>query len=313
MFFKTKKQDDEVNNGLYASLDELIEQKKYLPYLKRRSNYITAANAGDIRSAFKGRGMEFEEVRTYGFGDDIRDIDWRVTARKGDTYTKVFLEEKDREVYVLLDLSPYMLFGTKKELKSVTASKIAALLGWQSMENKDRFGLILFDGTNTKVFKPQSNQKNFMAILKTISDTSKTILENAKDKDKAISVSDISEPLKFLQFNIKSRAMVFVISDFKNATENVLKSITALTKRCKIYCINVYDYIEDVSPDSGEYMAEYGGEKLIFNTSPDIFKSTYFRYFQKKRKEMEDFCKKFKCSYINIRSDKHIYTQLKIL
>lgn len=311
MFFKTKKNEEDINGGLYASLDELIEQKRYLPYLKQRMNYITADNAGDIRSAFKGRGMEFEEVRTYGFGDDIRDIDWRVTARKGDTYTKVFSEEKDREVYVLLDLSPYMLFGTKKELKSVTASKISALLGWQSMENKDRFGLILFDGENTMVFRPQSNQKNFMAILKAISEKSQSVIKQTKDK--LTQIKDISEPLKFLQFNIKSRAMVFIISDFKNTNENVLKSITALTKRCKIYCINVYDYIEEVSPSNGEYMAEYNGEKIIFNTSSDVFKATYFRYFQKKRKEMEDFCKRFKCSYINIRTDKHIYNQLKIL
>lgn len=311
MFFKAKEIEKNTSNGLYASLDELISQRKFLPYLKQRMNYITSDNAGDIRSAFKGRGMEFEEVRAYSFGDDIRDIDWRVTARKGDTYTKVFSEEKDREVYVLLDLSPYMLFGTKKELKSVTASKISALLGWQSMENKDRFGLILFDGTNTMVFKPQSNQKNFMAILKTISEKSQSILE--KNKELQTKMNDISEPLKFLQFHIKSKAMVFVISDFKNANENVLKSISILTNRCKVYCINVYDYIEEVSPTNGEYMAEYGGEKLVFNTSSDLFKSTYFRYFQKKRKEMEDFCKKFKCSYINIRTDKPIYNQLKIL
>jgi uncharacterized protein (DUF58 family) len=204
-----------------------------------------------------------------------------------------------------------MLFGTKKELKSVTASKISALLGWQSMENKDRFGLILFDGENTMVFRPQSNQKNFMAILKAISEKSQSVIKQTKDK--LTQIKDISEPLKFLQFNIKSRAMVFIISDFKNTNENVLKSITALTKRCKIYCINVYDYIEEVSPSNGEYMAEYNGEKIIFNTSSDVFKATYFRYFQKKRKEMEDFCKRFKCSYINIRTDKHIYNQLKIL
>ena len=114
MFFLGRKSETTKTNGLYASLDELFEQKKYLPYIKKHSNNVTSDRSGDIRSAFKGRGMEFEEVRTYGFGDDVRDIDWRVTARKGDVYTKVFSEEKDREVYVVLDLSPYMLFGTKK-------------------------------------------------------------------------------------------------------------------------------------------------------------------------------------------------------
>ena len=308
IFFNKKVEEKQKSNGLYASLDDLFEQKKYLPYIKQRHNNVTSDQAGDIRSAFKGRGMELEEVRAYGFGDDVRDIDWRVTARLGDTYTKVFSEEKDREVYVILDLSPYMLFGTKKELKSVSASKIASLLGWQSLANKDRFGLILYDGEKTRIFKPQSSQKNLMAILKTISETSNKILEAPKDKK-----SDIKEALQFLQYNIKSRAMVFVISDFKQASEEALKSIVALTKRCKVYCINVYDYIEEVSPISGEYLAEYNNQKLSFDTTSPAFKDTYFQYFAQKRKAMECFCRQFGCQYVNIRTDKPLHKQLKIL
>ena len=311
MFFLKKDSDVLKTNGLYVGLDELIEQKKYLPYIKTHSCNFTSDMAGDIRSAFKGRGMEFEEVRTYGFGDDVRDIDWRVTARKGDVYTKVFSEEKDREVYVVLDLSPHMLFGTKKELKSVSASKISALLGWQSMVNKDRFGLVLYDGTETKVFKPQNNQKNLMAILKNISETSLKILENAKDKMQL--KTDISDPLQYLQYNIKGRAMVFVVSDFNNVSDTALKSLIALTKKCRVYCINVYDFTEEVPPESGEYMVEYNGEKLVFDSTSDAFKDTYYQYFQKKRKEMDAFCKRFGCYYINIRTDRPLYRQLKIL
>ncbi|MCM1323056.1 MAG: DUF58 domain-containing protein [Acetobacter sp.] len=309
MFFNKKIIETPNANGLYAGLDELIEQKKYLPYIKRRHNNITSDRAGDIRSAFKGRGMELEEVRSYGFGDDVRDIDWRVTARKGDTYTKVFSEEKDREVYVVLDLSPYMLFGTKKELKSVSAAKVAALLGWQSMANKDRFGLLLYDGVETKVFKPQNNQKNLMAIFKAISETSKNILTTVKEKKEA----DIIAPLQILQFSVKSRAVVFVISDFKNTTEKAQKALVALTKRCRVYCVNVFDYIEEIPPENGEYMAEYNGEKLVFNTSPEAFKDTYYQYFAEQRKAMENFCKRFGCQYLNIRTDLPLYKQLKIL
>lgn len=310
MFFRKKIIETPKSDGLSAGLDELIEQKKYLPYIKRRHNNITSERAGDIRSAFKGRGMELEEVRAYGFGDDVRDIDWRVTARKGDTYTKVFSEEKDREVYVLLDLSPYMLFGTKKELKSVSAAKLAALLGWQSMANKDRFGLLLYNGRETKVFKPQNNQKSLMAIFKAISEASAEIL---KQPDGNREKADIADPLKILQFSIKSRAMVFVISDFKNTGETARKALVALTKRCRVYCVNVYDYIEEIPPESGEYMAEYNGEKLIFNTAPLAFKDTYYQYFAQKRKVWENFCKQFGCQYLNIRTDLPLYKQLKIL
>ena len=311
MFFLNKKSETTKPNGLSVSLDELVEQKKYLPYIKKHSNNVTSDMAGDIRSAFKGRGMEFEEVRTYGFGDDVRDIDWRVTARKDDVYTKVFSEEKDREVYVVLDLSPYMLFGTKKELKSVSASKIASLLGWQSMANKDRFGLIIYDGVDTKVFKPQSNQKNLMAILKTISETSIKVLEKAKDKIQP--EANISDPLQYLQYSVKNKAIIFVVSDFNNVSETALKTLIYLTKKCRVYCINVYDYIEEISPESGEYKVEYNGEKLVFNSSSKEFKRIYAQYFQKKRKDMDSFCKRFGCYYVNIRTDKPLYKQLKIL
>lgn len=308
MFFKRKITEPLKNDGLAVGLDELTAQKKYLPYIKCRQNNITSERAGNIRSAFKGRGMEFEEVRSYGFGDDVRDIDWRVTARKGGTYTKVFSEEKDREVYVMLDLSPYMLFGTKKELKSVSAAKLAALLGWQSIANGDRFGLLLYDGKETKVFKPQSNQKNLMAIFKTISETSSKILTTTQS-----STADIIEPLQILQFSIKSRAMVFILSDFKYISNEALKTLVALTKRCRVYCVNIYDYIEEIPPENGEYMVEYNGEKLSFNTETDVFRQTYYRYFAQKRKTMENFCKRFGCQYLNIRTDRPLYKQLKIL
>ena len=117
-------------NGLSAYLEELMNMRRYISYLhnfKRKKSL--SLEAGDIKSAFKGRGMELEEVRSYNFGDDIRDIDWRITARKDAPYTKVFNEEKDHEIYVWVDLSAPMLYGSKKELKSVTAAKMNALLG----------------------------------------------------------------------------------------------------------------------------------------------------------------------------------------
>ena len=92
MFFKNGNKTENQLKGLYAGIDELISQRRYLPYIRQRHNSVTSYQAGDIRSAFKGRGMELEEVRAYGYGDDVRDIDWRVTARKGDTYTKIFSE-----------------------------------------------------------------------------------------------------------------------------------------------------------------------------------------------------------------------------
>lgn len=293
-------------------MDELVSLKKYLPYIRRRHNNITSYQAGDIRSAFKGRGMELEEVRAYGYGDDVRDIDWRVTARKGDVYTKVFAEEKDREVYAVLDLSPYMVFGTKKELKSVSAAKLAALLGWQSLLNKDRFGLILFDGKNSRFFKPQNNQRNLMAIFKAIADASMaTLQESAETRED--NISDLSVPLQFLQYNLKSKAQIFIISNYNHISDDTKKTVVALNRRCRVYCVNVYDLLEETAPEDGEYSAEYEGQKLIFNTFSPDFRKAYAEYFAEKRKNMEDFCRRLGCHYINIRTDRPLYNQLKIL
>lgn len=293
-------------------MDELVSLKKYLPYIRRRHNNITSYQAGDIRSAFKGRGMELEEVRAYGYGDDVRDIDWRVTARKGDVYTKVFAEEKDREVYAVLDLSPYMVFGTKKELKSVSAAKLAALLGWQSLLNKDRFGLILFDGKNSRFFKPQNNQRNLMAIFKAIADASMATLQEAAETGED-NISDLSVPLQFLQYNLKSKAQIFIISNYNHISDDTKKTVVALNRRCRVYCVNVYDLLEEMAPEDGEYSAEYEGQKLIFNTFSPDFKKAYAEYFAEKRKNMEDFCRRLGCHYINIRTDRPLYNQLKIL
>ena len=312
MIFNRKAKPQDEKRGLYAKLDELIEQKKYLPYINCRQNRITSYQAGDIRSAFKGRGMELEEVRAYEFGDDVRDIDWRVTARKGGTYTKIYSEEKDREVYVVLDLSPRMLFGTKKELKSVSASKLAALLGWQSLANKDRFGLVLFDGYRTEIYKPKNNPKSLMAILKAVSDKSLSMLSNIKE-DNISPTKSLSDPLQYLQYNLKSKAIVFIISDFYDFDDNVRKSLVSLTRKGRVYCANIYDVIEEIPPESGEYMVEYNKEKLIFDSNPDSFKDIYYHYFAARRKGLERFCDRFGCQYIGVRTDRPLYKQLKIL
>ena len=120
---------------------------------------------------------------------------------------------------------------------------------------------MLSDGKTTKLYKPQISHKNLMAILKAISSTSKKILNN-----KQYTKSDLKDPLELLQYSIKSRAMVFVVSDFKNTSEEALKSLVALTKKCRVYCINVYDYVEEIPPSNGEYVAEYNGKRLLFNT-----------------------------------------------
>ncbi len=294
--FKPKKEKN-AGNGLYATLEELMEQRRYVPYLKNyQFNHVVSSRAGDVKSAFKGRGMELEEIRSYAFGDDVRDIDWRVTARRQTPYTKLFAEEKDREIYVVLDLSAHMVFGTKVELKSAAASKIAALFGWLSLENKDRFGCLVYDGEEVYVFKPQSSRAGMMAVLKKISEVGKRILNQSYS-------GSLAKPLQILQKTVKGRAAVFVISDFNEFDEASRKIMATLAKKTQLYCINVYDVLEDNAPKAGEYMAASGQERLVFETRAKSFRRAYHAYFAGKREALQDFCRRFSCRYIPVRTD----------
>lgn len=305
LFFKKNEKQKE-KNGLSVTVPELIAQQRYLPYLSRRHNFLTSNQAGDVKSAFKGRGIELEEVRAYNFGDDIRDIDWRVTARKSEPFTKVYAEEKDRVITVVLDLSASMIFGTRNELKSVTAAKIAAMLGWLSVRNKDRFGIVIYDGKNVSYFKPQNNLNNLMAVFNKIAEVSQDVLQNSLS-------GKLKDALKVLEYHQKSQGTIFILSDFYHFDNEQFKNIAALAKNNKVYCLNIFDVLEDVAPPSGDYKAVYNNQELVFNSSPAKFKSEYQKYFAQNRENIRRNCQKFLCKYLEIRTDVPIFKQLRLV
>ena len=314
--------------GLSASLEELMEQRKNLARLHQKSKLQPSDMAGEVRSAFKGRGIEMEEIREYTFGDDVRDIDWRVTARKKSPYTKVYAEEKDREIYVLLDLSPSMVFGTRKELKSVTASKAAALIGWMAQENRDRFGAVIYDGREIRTFKSRQNRAHLTAVLKKIAETGRKILSAPADEEEGggnlsgfFPVCGQNPPegggtaraLQAMTKLIKSRAAVFVISDFYVFGEAEKKALAALAKKGQVFCINVFDLLEELAPKNGEYMVEQNGRSLVFDSRPPAFRREYQNHFAAKKTMLREFCRRFNCRYMEVRTDVDIFRQLKFI
>lgn len=304
-----KKVKSKQGNGLFVSLEELLDMRNYTAYMRNGVRDKTlSCQSGDIKSAFKGRGIEFEEIREYIFGDDVRDIDWRVTARKEHPYTKIYTEEKDYEIYVWLDLSASMLFGSKNELKSVLAAKITALLGWLALENKDRFGCVVFDGAESFWFKPQNSRAQLLAILKKIAMISERILKNPHQN-----LQDRAKSLKILEQNVRNKAAVFMVSDFGGMEDNIKKQLAALARRSKLFLLNVYDILEEKPPKAGEYMAEYEGKRLIFDTVSKDYKHNYFTYFAEKKMLLKEFCQKFGCHLLEFRTDRDIITNLKLL
>ena len=304
LYQRLKPDNKTENHGLSVTTDELIRQQKYLAFMNFKARY-TSHYAGDVKSVFKGRGMEFEEVRAYNFGDDVRDIDWRVTARKSEPYTKIFSEEKDREVSVVLDLSSSMVFGTKKELKSVTACKLAAMLGWMSMRHKDRFGLVIFNGRDSVYLKPQNDMKSLISAFGKIADASRKVLTQSYDQD-------ISEALKIVQYHHKGQGICFIISDFRHFDQNQFERIALLAAHYEIYCMNVFDVIEETAPQDGVYAAQFNDKKVVFDTGLSSFKDNYQQYFAQQRANLKRNCQKFSCKYMEIRTDIPIFKQLSI-
>lgn len=297
------KEDMNENKGLAVTIHELIEQQRYLPYLSFGRNQPTSHFAGSMQSAFKGRGMEFDEVRAYTFGDDIRDIDWRVTARRGTPFTKIFVEEKDREIIVVLDLSSSMVFGTRHELKSVTAAKIAALIGWKAINNKDRFGLLMFDGKETVYLKPQNNMPHLVNVFHKIAKKTHDVLIEQHE-------GSIGTALDMLQQHQKGQGTVFILSDFHNFDAEQFNTIGILSKKHSVCCINIFDVLEEVAPQNGVYAAQYNNEKAVFDTGLQGFTTKYQQYFHAQREMLRTNCQKFMCGYVEIRTDVPIFKQL---
>lgn len=297
-----------VDAALYADFDDLMAMKRYAELIRfsgaQRSKGV---DSGDIKSAFRGRGVEMEEIREYSFGDDIRDIDWRITARKLSPYTKVYEEERNREVWVWLDLSPIMTFGTRKELKSVSAAKLAALLGWASMYNKDRFGCVIFDGQKSLMFKPQRNQGYVAAICRKIAEVGKDSLYNAINDE-----AERLKSLKMMQTSMRKGASVFIISSLKLWNEHYQKEFAQLSKQAQLFMMNVYDVLEEKAPAAGQYLAEYGNERLLINTENKKYRQEYRKYFHDKDVEWLQQCRKTGCHVIDLTQETDFSRALKI-
>lgn len=194
--------------------------------------------AGEYHSAFKGRGMAFSEVREYQYGDDIRNIDWNVTARFNHPYVKIFEEERELTVMLLIDVSGSGLFGTTKGTKREIATEIAAVLSFSAISNNDKIGVIFFTDRIEKFIPPQKGRKHILRIIR-------ELISFKSESDK----TDISQSLSFLTNAIKKRCTAFVISDF--ISPQFEDALRIASKKHDVVAIRIYDPLESEIPNVG--------------------------------------------------------------
>ena len=272
-----------------TKLSELLKQVKNLEI--KTKNLVEGMESGAYRSRFRGGGIEFSEVREYSAGDDVRRIDWNVSARYNDLFVKEFVEENELNVYVIIDMSASNDFGfikTKKEL----GIEVAASLMFSAIKNNDRVGMGLFTNSLEKFVPARKGKKHMMQILQELLDY------NPKNTN-----TDILKSLSELQNNLKRRSVIFIISDF--ISESFLKSLKLLKFKHQIVLVNISDVHETEIPNIGHAYLEdaESGEQILVNTSDKKFQEHYSILLKKTRDKNEYEIKKLGIDFLNLSNE----------
>jgi uncharacterized protein (DUF58 family) len=239
----------------------MLEFFDYIKKINLKIKFLsTDIFTGEYASTFKGRGLEFEEVREYITGDDIKTIDWNTSAKTGKLHTKIFREERELTVVIMLDISGSMHFGSKWAFKSELATEIAALLSYTALKNNDKVSLLLFDNKVEKFIPPRKGKNHIWNIIKTIVNT-----------DKLESKTNINEAIKFAANAVKKRSILFLISDFF-CDENFFATMKPLKKRFDFVPVIIRDPLEKSfkTKYSSKFILKDIESKKIYETKPDF-------------------------------------------
>jgi len=283
---------------LYPIFDDLLSLKyKASRLFSPSARKVLSVAAGDQASPFRGQGLEFEEVRHYAPGDDIRNIDWRVTARTGLPHTKVFREERERSVVVCVDVNRAMRFGTQGTFKSIQAARVAALVGWQAFSRNDRFGACLFGDVDKGVLflPPQRSRKPLWGMFKELCKT---------EVNPRAPVISLEKAVAQMGHAIPTGALVYILSDFYTLDEAWEKQLRKLRKHCDIILVPIDDpadqYIPAVGPLS---FANVGQGKVLISDKDEKGRAAYAAYWQKTRDSLRKLAAELNLPLIPIATD----------
>ena len=248
--------------------------------------------SGEYHSAFKGRGMSFSEVRNYQYGDDVRNIDWNVTARTGEPHVKVFEEERELTVMLLVDVSRSSFFGTVAQFKSELITEICALLAFSAINNNDKVGVIFFSSDVEKFIPPKKGRQHILRIIRELIDF--------QPKEQG---TDIGEALRFFNNVIKKRSICFILSDF--LTRHYESPLRIAARRHDIVGVNLIDPREEELPNVGllrAYDAETGAVRWIDTASRRV-RERYLQWYKDQYRYFRSTFLKSGADMVNIRTN----------
>ena len=297
---------DDIVRVKLSTLIGLNRDARSLPLI---SNSVKAQMAGGHLSAFRGRGMEYFESRPYQPGDDIRAIDWRVTARSGRTHTKVYREERERPVLLWLDLSRSMFFGTQTCFKSVLAAKTAALFAWSSVQHGDRLGYLVFSEQQHIEFRPSRGKHSALHFIQQLvehpawemDDANAGVQEQNTGLTALIRLRQVTKP----------GSLVILLSDFRFLEEECRGQLVELSRHNDVVMIHTYDPLERRLPQSGFYRVTDGSDSVDLDTSSASAREQYGDRYDRHLQSLQDMCNELGLFLIDIATNADLLTELK--
>jgi len=292
-----------MSDAIQPNLSSLIRLREEAGGLRlTRGGKVPATRSGGHLSRFRGRGMEFDESRVYQVGDDPRNMDWRVTARAGTPHVKQFREERERPVWLLVDLGPRMRFGTRVAFKSVVAAHAAALLGWAAVDQGDRVGGLIFDETRHHERRPAARTRGLLPLLKYLCMSPRTGCDGG--------YRGIAEAVTHLERLVRPGGLVFVVSDFLAVDLDRCQWVNRLAGRGELLLVHVYDPLEAHAPPAGLYPVTDGGFRGVLDTRSGVDRERYDQRLVARVGALERIVRSYGAHLLSLSTDEAVGTAL---
>lgn len=289
-------------NGVIAELNELIDLRRYVQSIHYRPEG-RAIRSGTHLSKLRGRGMDFAEVRNYQAGDEIRHMEWRVTARTGRPHVKIYQEERERPVVILADFNPSMIFGTRIAFKSVIAARLAALLAWTVVKQGDRVGGVFFSSTDHSEFIPRSRDSGVLPMLSSLSRYTDQTEEQRESEPRLL-----SDALLRLHRVVRPGSILVLISDFYSMDSECEKHLTRLASHNDILAYHICDRIELAPPKPQQYAMTNGQQELVLDTSLHSVSRAYEHYCLERVERLKEQFRRMHIQFVQVAADTDLVT-----
>ncbi|MDA0738116.1 MAG: DUF58 domain-containing protein [Nitrospirae bacterium] len=292
--------------GIDIDVKELIGLRHHVGALevKSRKRALSLLSGNQV-SPFKGRGIDFEEVRRYQAGDDVRHMDWRVTARTGHPHLKLFREERERPVFFLVDFSASMLFGTKVAFKSVVAAQAASLLAWASMKKGDRVGAVLSSEQGHKELRPAGGRGSVLRLIHAMADLH-AVARNAGVPQQQESLTPLASSMNRIIRTVRPGSQIFLVSDFVGLDAQCESAIARLRVHNELVCIMPFDPLEATPPPPGMYKVSDGIRSTWLDTARDQTVDKYRQQYQVRQNKIQALCIKLGLGFFTLATNQSV-------